>query len=253
MFTFCSSGVRLPEGPAPRPNRRAGATNHAVACPGQRAVLTSAHLRREPRAARHDRYLAIQRSHVVHARFRVTSSLLNCICNSATIPSMVARATHEEEWFKLSPEQRAAWSGFIRAHASIVKELDAELQAAHGLPLSSYDVLVQLSLAPNGRMQMFELAKAVHLSRSGLTRLVDRLEGQGLLERYKGDRDPRQVFACITERGLERLAETTPTHLAGVRRRFLERLSRAQVEQLAIVWNRLLGSDPEREPGSRKP
>jgi DNA-binding MarR family transcriptional regulator len=108
---------------------------------------------------------------------------------------MVARATHEEEWLKLSMEERAAWAGFIRAHASIVKELDAELQAAHGLTLSCYDVLVQLSLAPDGRMQMFELAETVHLSRSGLTPLVDRLERQKLLARHKGERDPRQVFA----------------------------------------------------------
>ena len=158
---------------------------------------------------------------------------------------MVARATHEEEWFKLSPEQRAAWSGFIRAHATIVKELDAELQRVHGLPLSSYDVLVQLSLAPRGRMQMFELAEAVHLSRSGLTRMVDRLEREGLLARRRGERDPRQVFACITQRGLERLAETTPTHLAGVRERFLDRLSRAQLQQLASIWRELLESHPE--------
>ncbi len=166
---------------------------------------------------------------------------------------MVARATHEEEWFKLSPEQRAAWAGFIRAHASIVKELDAELQAAHGLPLSSYDVLVQLSLAQDGRMQMFELAEAVHLSRSGLTRLVDRLERQGLLERNRGEQDPRQVFACITRSRLKRLAETTPTHLAGVRRRFLERLSQTQVEQLAVVWNKLLESKIEGERGIGTP
>lgn len=123
---------------------------------------------------------------------------------------MVARTTHEAEWLKLSPQERAAWSGFIRAHATIVKELDAELRATHGLALSSFDVLVQLSLATNGRMQMFELAEAVHISRSGLTRLVDRLERQGMLERHRGERDPRQVFACITSRGLERLAETAP-------------------------------------------
>ncbi len=146
-----------------------------------------------------------------------------------------------------------AWAGFIHAHASIVKELDAELQAAHGLPLSSYDVLVQLSLAPDGRMQMFELAEAAHLSRSGLTRLVARLECQGLLERHRGDRDPRQVFACITKAGIERLAETTATHLAGVRRRFLERLSQTQVEQLAIVWNQLLESKIECEQGIGTP
>jgi DNA-binding MarR family transcriptional regulator len=164
---------------------------------------------------------------------------------------MVARATHEEEWFKLSPEQRAAWAGFIRVHASIVRELDAELRAAHGLPLSSFDVLVQLSLAPEGRMQMHELAEAVHLSRSGLTRLVDRLERQGLLERRRGERDPRRVFASITRRGLDRLAETTPTHLAGVRRRFLERLSQAQVKQLAAAWDQLLDSEPEPERETR--
>ena len=193
--------------------------------------------------ARHDRYLAIQRSHVVHARFRVTSSQLNCICNSANISPMVARATHEEEWFKLSPQQRAAWTGFLRAHASIVKELDAELQANHGLPLSSYDVLIQLSLACDGRMQMYKLADAVHLSRSALTRAVDRLEREGLLERCRGTLDPRQVFAAITERGLERLAQTTPGHLAGVRERFVDRLSQAQLQQLTEIWRLLLEGD----------
>src|SRR3712207_3731242 len=159
---------------------------------------------------------------------------------------MVARATHKEEWFKLSPEERAAWSGFLRAHASIVKKLDAELQAKHGLPLSSYDVLVQLSLTPDGRMQMYQLADAVHLSRSALTRAVDRLERQGLLERSRGTTDPRQVFAAITERGLKLLAETTPTHLAGVRERFLDRLSGVQLQQLTSIWKELLESQQER-------
>jgi len=153
---------------------------------------------------------------------------------------MIARATHEEEWSNLSPEEHAAWAGFIRAHASIVKELDAEIKAAHGLPLSSFDVLVQLSLVPDGRMQMFELAEAVHLSRSALTRQVDRLERQGLLERHRGEHDPRQVLAGITEQGLERLAETMPTHLSGVRERFLGRLSQTQIKKLADIWSQLL-------------
>ena len=153
---------------------------------------------------------------------------------------MIARATHEEGWPELSPEERAAWAGFIRAHATIVKELDAELKASHGLPLSSFDVLAQLGLAPDGRLQMFELAEAVHLSRSALTRQVDRLEREGLMERQRGERDPRQVFARITERGLERLAETAPTHLSGVRERFLARLSRTQIKELAGIWSQLL-------------
>ena len=157
---------------------------------------------------------------------------------------MVAGATHIEEWFKLSQTQRSAWSGFLRVHASIVKELDAELQAKHGLPLSSYDVLVQLSLAQDGQMQMYKLADAVLLSRSALTRAVDRLERQGLLERCKGTTDPRQVFATITQRGLGRLAEATPAHLDGVRERFLNRLSQTQSEQLVEIWGCLL-EDPE--------
>lgn len=163
---------------------------------------------------------------------------------------MIARATLEKEWSRLSPEERAAWTGFIRAHASIVKELDAELKASHGLPLSSFDVLIQLSLAPDGRMQMFELAEAVHLSRSALTRQVDRLKRQGLLERHRGERDPRQVFARITEQGLQRLAETTPTHLSGVRERFLGRLSQTQLKELADIWSQLLETDGQQSDES---
>jgi DNA-binding MarR family transcriptional regulator len=163
---------------------------------------------------------------------------------------MIARATHEENWSKFSPEEYAAWAGFIRTHASIVKELDSELKTAHGLPLSSFDVLVQLSLVPDGRMQMFELAEAVHLSRSALTRQVDRLERQGLLERHRGEHDPRQVFAGITEKGLERLAETTPTHLSGVRERFLGRLSQTQIKKLADIWSQLLESAGQQSDAS---
>ena len=74
---------------------------------------------------------------------------------------------------------------------------------------------------------------------------MDRLEREGLLQRRRGESDPRQVFAAITDRGLKRLAETTPTHLAGVRKRFLDRLSRDQLQQLARIWSQLLESHPE--------
>jgi len=89
-------------------------------------------------------------------------------------------------------------------------------------------------------MQMYKLAEAVFLSRSALTRAVDRLERQGLLERCRGTADPRQVFAAISERGLERLAETTPAHLTDVRERFLDRLSQVQLKQLAKIWECLV-------------
>lgn len=93
---------------------------------------------------------------------------------------------------------------------------------------------------------MFELAEAVRFSRSGLTRMVERLAAEGLLERARGTSDSRQVFAKITDHGLELLAEATPTHLAGVRELFLERLTGEQIEQLAKVWERLLEAESTR-------
>ncbi|HEY3070304.1 MAG TPA: MarR family transcriptional regulator [Gaiellaceae bacterium] len=144
-------------------------------------------------------------------------------------------------WRKLTPEQLAAWSGFLRGHAQIVRALDAELEREHGLALTSYDVLIQLSLAPDRRLRMFELADAIVLSRSGLTRLVDRLERCGLVERERGEVDPRQIYAKLTDRGLEVLADATPTHIAGIQERFLDRLSDEQTKQLAAIWQAVFG------------
>jgi DNA-binding MarR family transcriptional regulator len=156
-----------------------------------------------------------------------------------------AQAT--EAWQELTDEQLAAWSGFLLGHAQIVRALDAELEREHGLPLSSYDVLIQLSLAPDRRLRMFELADAIVLSRSGLTRLVDRLERGGLVERERGAADPRQMYARLTDRGFEAVAEATPTHIAGIKERFLDRLSDEQMKQLAAIWRAVLGPEVERQ------
>lgn len=153
-----------------------------------------------------------------------------------------AAAAQFRAWRELTPEQFAAWSGFLLGHAQIVRALDAELEEEHGLPLTSYDVLIQLSLVPDRRLRMFELADAVVLSRSGLTRLVDRLERDGLVERERGEVDPRQMYARLTGRGLEVLADATPTHVAGIKERFLERLSDEQTKQLASIWPAVLGT-----------
>ena len=148
---------------------------------------------------------------------------------------------------KLTDDQLAAWSGFLMGHARIVRALDDELEREHGLPLSSYDVLIQLSLAPDGRLRMFELADAIVLSRSGLTRLVDRLERAGLVERERGEVDPRQMYALLTDRGFEAVADATPTHIAGIKERFLERLSDEQTKQLAAIWRAVLGPEVEKQ------
>jgi DNA-binding MarR family transcriptional regulator len=134
----------------------------------------------------------------------------------------------------------AAWQGFLRTHATLVRELDEELTERHGLPLSSYDVLIQLADAPDGMLRMSHLADAVLLSRSGLTRLVSRLESQGMIERVECKDDARGAFAAITDHGRERLAEARATHRAGVRERFLDRLSEREQRQLAKAWARLL-------------
>jgi DNA-binding MarR family transcriptional regulator len=135
-----------------------------------------------------------------------------------------------------------AWAGFLRAHATLVRELDEELAREHGLPLSHYDVLVQLAVTPEGRMRMSQLADAVLLSRSGLSRLVGRLVDQGLVERQECESDGRGALATLTDAGRERLAEARETHRAGVRERFLSRLTDAQQRQLGGAWARILAS-----------
>ena len=139
----------------------------------------------------------------------------------------------------LDEEELAAWRGMLRAHAGLVRELDAELTDRHGLPLTSYEVLLFLADSPDGRMRMSELADSVLLSRSGLTRLVDRLERDGLLERERCEEDARGYFAAITDRGRDVFAEARRTHLAGVRERFLSRFSRQDLRTLGELWEKV--------------
>jgi DNA-binding MarR family transcriptional regulator len=140
----------------------------------------------------------------------------------------------------LDREELGAWRGMLRVHAELTKALDAELTEAHGLPLSSYEVLLFLSDSPEGRMRMSELADSVLLSRSGLTRLVDRLERAGLLERVQCDEDARGYFARITLAGRETFDAARRTHLDGVRRLFLSRFSREELRELGGLWERVL-------------
>jgi DNA-binding MarR family transcriptional regulator len=133
-----------------------------------------------------------------------------------------------------------AWRGFLRTYSTLVRDLDDELTRRHGLPISSYDVLVQLDEAPEGRLRMSALADAVLLSRSGLSRLVTRLESQGLIERVECTADARGSFAAITDDGRRRLDEARVTHRAGVRERFFARLGEREQRQLAKIWSRLL-------------
>jgi DNA-binding MarR family transcriptional regulator len=100
-------------------------------------------------------------------------------------------------------------------------------------------VLLFLADSPDGRMRMSELADSVLLSRSGLTRLVDRLERDGLLEREQCEEDARGYFAAITDRGRTLFTEARRTHLAGVRERFLSRFSRDDLQTLGELWEKV--------------
>ncbi|MBL7501378.1 MarR family transcriptional regulator [Frankia sp. CNm7] len=132
-----------------------------------------------------------------------------------------------------------AWRGLLRAHAQVTRVLEAELEEAHKLPLASYDVLVQLAEAPNGALRMSELADAVLLSRSGLTRLVDRLVREGLVERQSCPSDLRGTLAVLTPAGLARLRAASGTHLRGVARHVLSRYSPTELELLGDLLGRL--------------
>jgi DNA-binding MarR family transcriptional regulator len=146
--------------------------------------------------------------------------------------------------FELEPRELAAWRGLLRVHAALVKALDAELVAEHDLPLSSYEVLMALQASPGRRCRMAELADRVLLSRSGMTRLVDRLEREGLLERDSCTSDGRGCFAVLTQAGDELLARARPTHLHGVRERFLRHFGDDELHAMAAWWERML---PDRD------
>jgi DNA-binding MarR family transcriptional regulator len=132
----------------------------------------------------------------------------------------------------------SAWRGMLEVHARVTQELDAQMQAAHGLSVSAYEVLMFLADAPGNRMRMSEIANRVLLSRSGCTRLVDRLVRQGYVSRCAADSDGRGLFAALTPAGLEKVHAARPTHRAGVRRFFLEHLTATDQIALGDIWSR---------------
>ncbi|MDT4893643.1 MAG: hypothetical protein QOE97_2678 [Pseudonocardiales bacterium] len=140
-----------------------------------------------------------------------------------------------------------AWRAFLRAHAATTRELERELAEVR-LPLTWYDVLLQLAEAPDRRLRMAELADRVLLSRSGLTRLVDRLQAEGLVAREPSLHDARGTYTVLTLVGLRRLRTAAPVHLAGVERHWLAKFSDAELLLLAELLGRI-GPAPEGSDG----
>jgi len=140
----------------------------------------------------------------------------------------------------LTQRELRAWRGLLRVHSRLVKALDGELETTHGLAVTSYEVLMYLADSPDGRMRMHDLASSVLLSRSGLTRLVDRLERDGLLRRESCESDARGAFAVLTRAGRDKLAAARKTHLDGVRRHFIEHLSDDELDGLGEIWDKVV-------------
>lgn len=144
----------------------------------------------------------------------------------------------------LDADEMAAWRSFVLANARIVKLLQAELEAEQGLSLPAYEVLVRLSEASDRRLRMSELATFATLTPSGLTRLVDKLVADGLVERVRCESDARVVYAAITPAGMQRLLDAYPTHLRGVREHFIDRLTPDQLAALHAALGPLVSGCP---------
>jgi DNA-binding MarR family transcriptional regulator len=135
------------------------------------------------------------------------------------------------------------WRAFLRTHTATVRNLERDLTDRADLPLAWYDVLLQLVEAPDRRLRMAELADRVLLSRSGLTRLVDRLQFDGLVTREPFPGDARGTYTVLTDAGFERLRSAAPVHLAGVREYWLSHFTDDELREL----ERLLAKvDPAR-------
>ena len=126
---------------------------------------------------------------------------------------------------EISAARMAAWRSFLTAHARVTEVLAMELDEGVALPLAWYDVLVQLSEAPEHKLRMQDLARAVLLSKSGLTRLVDRMAVERLVTREPCLDDRRGTFVCMTASGRARLDGASPVHLRGIAQHFTDHIS----------------------------
>ncbi len=138
------------------------------------------------------------------------------------------------------------WLDFLRAHAQISHRLEEDLQARVGFPLTWYDVLFHLSEAPKSKLRLQDLAEKLLFSRSGLTRLIDRIEQAGLVAREPDPHDRRGISAVLTAAGRRALRRAAPTHAQGIARYFLGPLSGADRKALRAVLRKTL--DASRAP-----
>jgi DNA-binding MarR family transcriptional regulator len=141
-----------------------------------------------------------------------------------------------------TPEQIAAWQSFLMAHATVIRSLEQEMEAEQGLPLVWYDVLVQLD-HKGGQLRLSELADSVLLSRSNITRLVDRMTNAGLVKREPYPEDRRGMYAVITPEGRETLRHAWPGHWRGIVEHFIQHLSHEDVKALHTALSKVVQAE----------
>jgi DNA-binding MarR family transcriptional regulator len=151
----------------------------------------------------------------------------------------MTRRTVKGELEKFTEREGDVWGGFVRTHAAVTRALDADLRQRHGLSLSSYEALLKLAWAPEARLRMSELAEQCLLTPGGVTRLVDRLIRDGLVERHVPAENRRVVLVEITDKGFSLLQAAQQTHLAGVRELFMRHVDDAAAEALAATWAKI--------------
>ncbi len=131
-----------------------------------------------------------------------------------------------------------AWIGLIESHKRLTRALDGELEARHGLTLSSVELLGRLAAAPGHQLRLSRLATEAGLSLSRVSRIVDVLEARGVIRRQACPSDARAVEAHLTDAGLALARDAQATHVASVRARFLDRLAPGEAQALAKVFRR---------------
>ncbi|MFD7893745.1 MarR family winged helix-turn-helix transcriptional regulator [Streptomyces sp. NPDC059568] len=142
----------------------------------------------------------------------------------------------------LNRTERDVWLGFLYTHLQLLRKLDKTLMDSQGIPTSSYEVLLTLSEAPEGRLRMKDVAASLVISRSGLTRIVDDLERKGYVERQKCPTDARGLDAVLTDNGWKAFRRARKVHLTHLRGEFLDKLSEEQLRALDEIW-RTIGLD----------
>jgi DNA-binding MarR family transcriptional regulator len=143
----------------------------------------------------------------------------------------------------------AAWVSYVQGHAALVRQLNAEMLEEHGMGINDYEVLLRLWFAPDHQMRRIDLAESVLLTASGITRLLDRLQAAGYVDKAFCPTDARVTYAVLTDAGIEKFNEARTTHLDGVQRAFGNHFTEEEAATLAALLGRIrlqaaAGDDP---------